>query len=85
MQVTIPRVIGNEITGAKIIYGWSPDNDCTIRYQTECACGTYRLELIAPPDTDPEDYLWAAREQHLEHYSDCTCMGTERDLTAYPN
>lgn len=80
----IPRMIENTVTGATILFGRSPYNEQTIRYVTECACGSHRLELIAPPDVDPEDYLWAAREQHLEHFPDCECMET-RDLTAYRN
>jgi hypothetical protein len=80
-----PLMIRNEITGATILFGRSPYGEPMIRYHVTCNCGASRLELIASPESEPEDYLWAARDYHLDRYPDCLCMETERDLTAYWN
>jgi hypothetical protein len=75
--IPIPRVITHDESGAVIVFGWSPQENGAIRYDVSCACGDNRLELFAPPHTDPEAHLWVAASYHQEHFPDCTCLGDE--------
>lgn len=84
-RIQIPTMLTNDETGATIIYGWSPHAPGMIRYDVNCSCGSNRLELHAPPETRPLDYVWAAVDYHRQHFPDCQCVASTEELSAHLN